>query len=177
MQALKNHSRLQGLSLIEFMTVVAIIVISTTVATPFMGDLIARYQAEAASHQLLATLKYCRVEALKRKNIVHCDINASEEEKNVVSTVYADDDNSNSYTQAGDTLLSFTTVSNTGFLQISPASTSWSYDRQGLASNNTIAQIKLCSKIAGQLRPLSSIFIDPLGVSYIQEARENDACD
>ncbi len=174
--ALSFKQTLKGMSLVEFITVIAIVGVLTTVAAPFLGDLIARYQAEAAGNHVLSTLKYCRVEALKRENNVICEINASTENKNVTSRIYADTNNSGSYEANADQLLNSSVMSNTSFLKVSPAESTWTYNRTGTADNTALQQIVFCSVIEDKSLHLETIYIDPRGVIYMKEAENNANC-
>ena len=168
--------KIKGMSLIEFLTVISIVIVLTTVATPFLGSLISRYQAESAGYHILATLKFCRAEALKRENDVSCTIHASDTNKNVLTKIFLDDDTSGAYEEGKDTLLSSSTISNTSFLQITPADSQWIYNRQGVSDNVTVGQLQLCSLMPDKKVLLNTIYIDPLGVTYIKEAEADATC-
>lgn len=165
-----------GMSLIELLTVVSIIMILTAVASPFLGTLMSKYQAEAAGYHILATLKYCRSEGINRKNNVSCVIEGSLADKNVKTTVYVDNNANGSFEQAADLLLSSSVMSNTSFLKMTPASSTFTYNRQGMSSNTSLQTMVLCATIAGATRKLNTIFVDAQGAPFVQGAAHDETC-
>jgi len=157
-----------GLSLIEFMTVVAIVVVLTSVSIPYLGSIISRYQAESSGYHMLAGLKFCRVEALKREKDITCEINAAN--KNVVSRVYIDNNTSNSFDTDTDKLLISSTMSNTSYLKVVPELSRWTFDKEGFPNNNQLDQVKLCVVLNNKSTHLNTIFVDPEGVIYMKDA-------
>ncbi len=165
-----------GMSLIEFMCVIAIVVILTAIASPFLGQLMARYQAESAGNHVLSILKLCRIEALKQEKNVGCNINASDENKNVSSIVYVDENASGAYEASVDKLLNTSIMNNTSFLKVTPSEISWTYNRHGSTQTPLPDRIYFCSLSGDKSNYLNSIMIDPKGVVYLKEANSNESC-
>lgn len=61
------RSRRNGLTLLELLVVVAILAIVTTVALPAFGDVMQRTRAQAAMHQLTASIAGARSAAIRRR--------------------------------------------------------------------------------------------------------------
>jgi type IV fimbrial biogenesis protein FimT len=62
--------RIRGFTLVEMMTVLAVVAILLTVAAPSFSDFIVTQRIRNASYELFADLSYARSEALKRNGTV-----------------------------------------------------------------------------------------------------------
>jgi len=163
-----------GFTLLELMAVVAIIIVLTTFSAPFLGGLYVNYKARAASDHMLATFKFCQIEALKRKKKVFCHMVTYTDREQIFSKLYIDSDENNKLDKDKDALVSAGLISSSGLLSLQPATTTIIYNRSGRTELGSNAQIKLCAGINGQHKQLFTINIAVQGNPTLEDGSNAD---
>lgn len=164
-----------GFTLLELLAVVTIIVVLTAVSSPFLGSIVARHQAESSGLQVLTSLKLCRVEALKRQTNISCDMSYSPTDQAVITRVYADNNNNNTYDTAGDTLIDESSIEDAGLLAMRPNTLQVKFRPWGDTVGAGLQNVKFCAGFNNDLVLYTTISIDQQGATFMKKIA-NDNC-
>lgn len=123
---------IRGISLVELMTVVAILgVLLVILGFSFQGWL-AKYKVEEETKRFYADLSDARARAMQKKRMTFVDL-AARRYRTFEDTNTAPDGNG-VYEQAADTGIANTTTSYDIVPTLNPAATQFAFDREGLAT-------------------------------------------